>query len=342
GGGGGGGGGGWGGGGARLGLARRPALVDEADAVACAPEIDADGHGRGAPHAVERPGNRAGVAEIIGHERLDLLTGRRARIAELRRDLLLQLVPEHVVVPAPLEVQQRADPEQELLGLIEPGRVLVPADERWVGGRGDRPCGRDVAQRARRLLDVRLELVQRAAKLRVPRVGQLLERRQHAGAGARPIARFAEPVVQRRVAGDEARVDRRQQGFRIVALERRQLRHVTGLMADVERGVPEWVEQRAQETLLGLANRLAEQHEYVEVGVGTQVAAAVPAERDDCGPLRAATRGVVQPLQLAIDLLGIAVQRRRSAVAGKHGPADGPPRVLDLARHGPTVTPLSV
>src|SRR5262249_24403823 len=110
----------------------------------------------------------------------------------------------------------------------------------------------------------------------------------------------------------------------------------------VERGVPEWVEQRAQETLLGLANRLAEQHEYVEVGVGTQMAAAVPAERDDCGPLRAATRGVVQPLQLAIDLLGIAVERRRSAVAGNHGAADGPPRVLDLARHGPTVTPISV
>ena len=125
------------------------------------------------------PGHAAGVAEVVAHQALDARLRQRARIPQQLGRLLLQCVAEHVLVPLALEVQNRPDPQQELFRLVEPrgiGRSLL--EQGRVGQPGDGSHGREVAQTARRLLDVRLQLIERGVEQRVPFVGQRRERLQ--------------------------------------------------------------------------------------------------------------------------------------------------------------------
>ncbi len=71
----------------------------------------------------------AGVAEVVAHQALDPLPRLGAWVAETIRGPLLQVVAEHVVVAAGLEVQQRAHAQQEVFGVLEPRRVGRTAPE---------------------------------------------------------------------------------------------------------------------------------------------------------------------------------------------------------------------
>ena len=92
-------------------LDRRLALINEADPFGGPAKIQRHGCRRPPARAIEHLGDRARVAEVVRHERFDALSCGRARISELVRDLFLQFVAEHVVVAAPLQVQQRPQPQ---------------------------------------------------------------------------------------------------------------------------------------------------------------------------------------------------------------------------------------
>ena len=78
------------------------------------------------------------VAEVVAHQPLDALLRKRARVPEDLGGLFLQRVAELVRVPLRLEVENRADAQQEILGLVQPREVLGPAPEQ----RSDRSAPR--------------------------------------------------------------------------------------------------------------------------------------------------------------------------------------------------------
>src|SRR6185503_14070424 len=86
------------------------------------------------------------------------------------RGPFLQLVAEHVVMPPGLEMKDGTHTQQELFGIVQgtQTRAALP-EKRRIGELGNRLCSEQIAQTARRLLDVRLELVQRVVEARVPR-----------------------------------------------------------------------------------------------------------------------------------------------------------------------------
>ena len=236
-------------------VARRLDRVEEADAVARQPEVRPDRHRRRLPRPLERARDDAGVAEVVAHQPLDALARLGARVAEQIRRPLLHLVAEHVLVALGLEVQRRSDPQQKVLGVVEPRRIGRPAPQQQrIGQQRDRPRRRQVAQRARRFLDVRLQLVERGVEPRVPLLDQLQQRRQDVRVRRRRVEQRVEPVEQRPRAGHRPRVEQRQQELRVVGLELREVVELAHLMADDDAEVPERVQERAQEPLLRRAD----------------------------------------------------------------------------------------
>ena len=97
---------------------------------------------RRATDAGERPCRRAGVAEVLAHQRFDALLRLPALAAEHLGDALLQLVRQDVDVAPALEVQHRADAQEEVFGVLE---LAVGALELALG-----PAGPELPDMARR------------------------------------------------------------------------------------------------------------------------------------------------------------------------------------------------
>ena len=114
------------------------------------------------------------MTEVVAHQRFHPLLRLSALAAEHLGHFLLQLVGQHVDVAGAVEVQNRADALKELFGLVELPRGAI---ELGVGAarleQPDVPGGRNVAQTARRALDVGFELVDRLVERRVPLVDEL-------------------------------------------------------------------------------------------------------------------------------------------------------------------------
>jgi len=264
-------------------LDRRFARVDEAHAVVGAPQIRRQRHGGGPPGAIEHAGHGPGVPEVIRHQRFHALPGRPAGIVELDGELLLELVPEHVVVAAAFQVHQRSDAQQKVLRLREPRPHFGAApQQRRIGDGGDGARRRDVAQAARRVLHVRLELIERRVELRVTHLDQGLQGPEHVGVRRRYVERLQHRVEKRGVAGDQPRIGQREQEFGIVHFRLGELGDVADLMPDHEAGVPQRMQQPPQEPLLLLFDRAVEEHEQIDVGERAQVPAAVSADGNEC------------------------------------------------------------
>ena len=93
------------------------------------------------------------------------------------------------------------------------------------------------------------------------------------------VKQHAETVEERARAGDRTRIEERQEKLRIVGLQPAEVVQLTHLMADDDTQIPERVEEAAEELLLLGADAAAEEHEQVDVGLQTEMASAVAAER---------------------------------------------------------------
>ena len=314
-------------------LDRGLAGVDEAHAVVRAPEVRRHRHRRGPAGAIEHARDRPGVPEVVRHQRFHALPRRLAGIVELAGELLLQLVPEHVVVAAAFEVHERPDAQQEVLGQRQQRQVFAAApQQRGIGHGRDGARRRDVAQAARRVLHVRLELIQRRVELRVPGVDQLLQRAEHVRVRPRHVERLPQPLEQRGVAGHQPRVGQREQELGIVHVQLRELGDVTDLVADDEAGVPQGMQQAPQEPFFRLLDRAVEQHEQVDVGERTEMPPAVSADGDERGGPARRPGLRVEPPQPAVHVRGIPRERGHAALAGEDVPADGPARLFQQRR----------
>ena len=130
-------------------------------------------------------------------------------------------------------MQHRAQPQQELFRIVEPAAVGRTAiEQRRIGQRGDGARRPQVAQRAGRVLHVRLELVERVVEARVP----LVDQRRQGLENPRMRRRRADPrddaLEQRAVAGDGARIEQRQQELGVVDFELGEIVDLANLMAD--------------------------------------------------------------------------------------------------------------
>ena len=122
-------------------------------------------------------------------------------------------------------------------------------------------------------------------------------------------------------AGHRPRVEQREQELRIVGLELGELVELAHLVADDDAESHSGCRKRAQEPLFGRADRAAEQHEQVDVGVQAEVPPAVAAEREH-GHRSLGDLGLREQLpQQRVDAVGIALESRAAARApGDVGP----------------------
>jgi hypothetical protein len=303
----------------------RLAIVDETDAVAGTPRVDGDGHGRATASAVEQPADATCVAEVVRHQRFDLVPRGTPGVAERVGEPLLHLVRQRVVIAPVREVQHRPDPEEEVLRVRQARGVFRAPEQRRVGDGGNRPDGRDVAQPAGRFLDVRFELVERAVETGVASVDQVGKRAEYVRVRRRHVKRGAAAIEQDVVARHQAGIGQRQQELRVVHLELRQLVDLAHLLADGHPRVPQRMQDRAETLLLSLTDRAAEQDEDVEVGIRTQMTPSVAAQRDHRQLRRRLRRALGESTKIAVDEAGVALERRSSARATENVVADLPP-----------------
>ena len=116
-------------------------------------------------------------------------------------------------------------------------------------------------------------------------------------------------------AGDEPGVDEGQQELGVVAFQVREVVQFTHLVAHHHAGVPQRVQQGAQERLVRLADAAAEEHQQVEVRVQAQVPAAVAADRHDGDRTGRAGRLGHQAAQQRVDAVRVALERVAAAGA---------------------------
>ncbi len=273
---------------------------------------------------------------VVAHQRLDGRRHRGAHLALVRPrvriepggDRLLDLERELIEAPLRRQLNERADPQLEVARAEEHLRLaavqVAHVDERrdallrilHVLARARRTPphlrapqrGREVAQRADALLEVRLEQVERGAE---PRVAGLLlrgeradeivrvaARRQRAERGAHELG--GEPAVAR----DVARVEERGGGGEVVLREAGRRAGLADRVADRELLVPQGIEQRIRDPLRGGLVAVVQDHE-VDIGVRRELAAR-PASGRDQRHLRAIGRGD-EPLR---DLLIVDVADR--------------------------------
>ena len=275
-------------------------------------------------------------AVVAFHELLDGEVGVVVAVAEAPRQLGLVVEEQAVLAPAREQVQADADAPQQRLALGE--LAVLALGEEAVGDQlvqvpgavvalGHPADHLDVAQPARALLDVGLELVGGVVEAVVARLLLAPLGGEEGLAGPDPLrpGRLAHGAVEGLVAGERARLHQ-VGGHRDVA---RRLLHALGhrahAVADVEAQVP----QQRPEALHGRAPVRAtvvlghEDHE-VHVGARHELAAAVAAHGDEGeAPGVRAEAPPPQGAQELVHLPRAAVDELRGGGAGLEGGAQG-------------------
>ena len=77
----------------------------------------------------------------------------------------------------------------------------------------------------------------------------------------------SKPVDEIAVARERPKVHQRQQIFRIVGIEAIEVGELAHVMPDLEPQIPERMQQRLDESLFRAADRPAEHHQQVDVGM---------------------------------------------------------------------------
>ena len=299
-----------------LGLVGRRAHVHEANLVTGTHEVAANRRGGGLQGPPQRAIDRARMAKILAHQPFDLLVRRRTGKPQTRRGPFLQLVAEHVVMPLGLEMKDGTHPQQKLFGIVQgtQTRAALP-EKRGIGDLGNRLCSEQIAQTAGRLLDVRLELVERVVEARVPLDDERPERIERPPAHPRELGGPGELIEQRRIARDNPGVGQRQQEFGIVLGQARPFVDLAHVMADRQAQIPNRVEKAVQKPLVLGRDGTGKQHQQVDVGVEAQLAASVAAEGEDADRLRERSGLREQLLDDRIHAMGVLLERLTAAVA---------------------------
>ena len=143
---------------------------------------------------------------------LDALPRLGSRIPHDFGGALLRVVVQRVLVAPGPEMQDRPHAQQEVLCIDEarrPGRPVL--QQQRIRQQRDRPGGRQIPQGTGRLLDVRLQLIERAVETGVAFVDERRQRRQDERMGGRCVEQVAEALEELPVALQQAGVEQRQQ-----------------------------------------------------------------------------------------------------------------------------------
>jgi hypothetical protein len=143
-------------------------------------------------------------------------------------------------------------------------------------------CG-DIAQSARGVLDVRLELIDRAVELRMTLLHQIHQRgnRPAAVVGAEIAGSRPEALEERLIAANRPCIEHGQLKLGVADVEIVEIGKLADLMADDELQIPEWLEHGIDETFLLTSDWFFEQDHQVDVGVEAQRSPPVSPERTD-------------------------------------------------------------
>jgi hypothetical protein len=143
----------------------------------------------------------------------------------------------------------------------------------------------------------------------VPLIDELEQRLQNVRVRGRGVEDRAEAIEQRACTGDRACIEQRQQELGVVGLETIEVVQLAHLMTDDDAKVPQWVQELAEDLLLVGADAATEQDEQVDVGLETEMAAAIAAQRQ-YGNVCVGWRDVGEQLsQHRIDAVRVALER---------------------------------
>ena len=127
----------------------------------------------------------------------------------------------------------RPRPQQELFRVVEPGAIGRTAiEQRRVGQRGDGARRPQVAEGARGVLHVGLELVEGVVEARVPLVDQRRQGLQNPRMRRRRAHPCDDALEQRDVAGDGAGIEQREQELGVVDFQLGEVVDLANLLAD--------------------------------------------------------------------------------------------------------------
>jgi hypothetical protein len=98
---------------------RRRATVHESDAIGGPNEIAADWRWGGPQRPAKRAVDGARMAEIVAHEAFNALARGRPSVSQHVGGALLELVTKHVVMTFRLVVENRTNPQQKFLGVLQ-------------------------------------------------------------------------------------------------------------------------------------------------------------------------------------------------------------------------------
>ena len=206
-------------------------------------------------------------------------------VPERLGDLLLIGEQQHVGRTVGEVVELVPRPEQHLAGTLEVG----PLDGREVTARledlREPSHDRTVPQPSGSVLQVRLEQVRRVSLPRVTHRRLLAYgieelRPPLAGLAQRGGREFLEQLG---VAGEQPRVEERRLGLEVDRSELEGVLHGADGVADLEAGVPQLVEEPLAHLRRDPASGV--EHHQIDVGVRTELAAPVAAERDESDPV---------------------------------------------------------
>ena len=269
---------------------RRPALqVDEPHAFRGQFELtphSADGPvGRGRPHGplhgFEAADHSARPQEVFPHEGFDPVVRMRARAAERLGDLLLQFVRQVIDVAATVQMEDGPDPENEVFRFVQPSR----RDAIFARGGGlqapEVPDGYDVAESARRTLDIRFELIEGVVELLMA-LGHEGKQRVQCAAHVPRIERLRSQAIEHQVVGrDLPEIEQREQEFRVRDVGIAEIRELAHVVSERQLEIPQRLQHRPDEPLFGRTDRSAEDDQQIDIRVQAKRLAAVPAERTD-------------------------------------------------------------
>ena len=181
------------------------------------------------------------MLEVVGHQRFGTAPAIWFGVMQTCRGLLLQLVAQDIQVAARIEVQPRAQTHEKFFGLAQPIRRGRTRHAASIAAQfQDGPRGPDVAQRARALFHVGLELIERVVELAVALVGQQHESLENLRmpVAARRLTHRIEAVRQLAIAGQCPQIHERQQKFRIVGFEPIKVGQLPHVVPDREPQIP--------------------------------------------------------------------------------------------------------
>jgi hypothetical protein len=126
-----------------------------------------------------------------------------------------------------------------------------------------------------------------------------------------------EALKQTEITSDRPGIDQRHEELGIVDFQACELVNLANLVADDETGIPQGVQDKAEEPFLGGTEMAAEEHQQVDVGVKAQLPPAVAADGDHGHRLFGAGRGGQELAEQRIEAFGVAGERGTPAVAEK-------------------------